>query len=253
MIGHSDEAEPAAKVQGVGVAIGLPLILLSLASGCMDILSYRQLGEVFTSAMTGNAALLGLEIGRGNLSATFRNLAAFAGFLLGLAVGAALLRDARSRSGWSRAITSTLALEEALLVGFVVLWHYGAGPSSDRLLYGLIALSATAMGIQSTIAHRIGVPGITTTYFTGTLTSIAMGLIGHRPTPQAPARAGMRWPMLAFLVYVVGAALAGALDTYSPAALAALAVPVVPLLPAVAVAVVLLIALVHRLVRHDAA
>lgn len=251
MVNRSDDA--AARAQRVGIAIGLPLILLSFASGCMDILSYRQLGEVFTSAMTGNAALLGLEIGRGNWSATFRNLAALAGFVLGLAAGAALLRRARTASGWSWAIISTLALEEALLVGFIVLWHHGAGPSSDRLLYGLIALSATAMGIQSTIAHRIGVPGITTTYFTGTLTSIAMGLIGHRPTPQAPARPEMRWPMLAFLVYVVGAALAGALDSYSPAPLATLAVPVVPLLPAVAVAVVLLVALIHRLGRHDIA
>jgi uncharacterized membrane protein YoaK (UPF0700 family) len=251
MVSRSDDA--ARSTQRVGIAIGLPLILLSLASGSMDILSYRQLGEVFTSAMTGNAALLGLEIGRGNLSATSRNLAALAGFLLGLAAGAALLRRARTSSGWSWAITSTLALEEALLVGFVVLWQYGSGPSSARLLYGLIGLSAMAMGLQSTIAHRIGVPGITTTYFTGTLTSIAMGLLGHRPSQEARARPGVRWPMLAFLVYVVGAALAGALETHPPAALVALPFPVVPLLPAAAVAVVLLVALIHLLVRHDTA
>lgn len=253
MVSRPVDPASAGTGQSVGIAIGLPLILLSFASGCMDILSYRQLGEVFTSAMTGNAALLGLDIGKGDLAATSRNLAAFAGFLLGLAIGAALLRQHRGPSGWSRAITLTLALEEALLVGFVVLWQYGGGPSSERLLYGHIALSATAMGMQSTIAHRIGVPGITTTYFTGTLTSIAMGLIGYRPAPGAPARPGMRWPILAFLVYVVGAAVAGVLEAYPPRVLTVLPVPVAPLLPAVAVAIALLIALTHRLVTHHAA
>ena len=54
---------------GVGV---IAVTLMSFASGCMDILSYRRLGQVFTSAMTGNAALLGLGIGQGNLGAMSR-------------------------------------------------------------------------------------------------------------------------------------------------------------------------------------
>src|SRR4051812_33987157 len=66
-----------------GALVGVKLALMSFASGCADVLSYRELGQVFTSAMTGNIALLGLDLGQGNLPATSRNIAAFAGFLTG--------------------------------------------------------------------------------------------------------------------------------------------------------------------------
>ena len=186
--------------------IGVSLVLMSVASGCMDVMSYRLLGQVFTSAMTGNAALLGLDFGQGNLAGMSRNMLAFLGFLAGLVLGALLLCR---RAGASRGVTGALLVEEALLLGFAALWHVGAGPSSDRLLYGLIALSAVAMGVQSTVAHRIGVPGITTTYFTGTLTSIVMGLAGGGAAPRPRGR--LRWPVLSFLAYILGAALTGAL------------------------------------------
>lgn len=225
--------------------VGLGLALMSFASGCMDILSYRQLGQVFTSAMTGNAALLGLDLGQGNLPATSRNMAAFVGFLIGLGVGASLLRGHRGGSGWSRATTRILLVEEALLVAFAAVWHFGAGPSSDRLLYGLIALSAVAMGIQSAAAHHIGVPGVTTTYFTGTLTNIVVGAVGRGspPTIAGQPPRGIRWPASAFLAYVSGAALTGLLLPH-PEPMPAVA-PTVELaaLPAVSIAVVLLVAL----------
>jgi uncharacterized membrane protein YoaK (UPF0700 family) len=218
---------------------------MSAASGCMDILSYRQLGEVFTSAMTGNAALLGLDIGQGNLLATSRNLAAFAGFVIGLALGAALLRLCRTEAGRSRAMTLILLTEEALLVAFAALWHFGAGPSSDRLLYGLIGISAVAMGMQSVAAHHIGFPGVTTTYFTGTLTKIVVGAVGRLASPSAEGRTagGIGWPVSALLAYVTGAALTGLLESRPGPILAAAPALGLPALPAILIAIVLLIGL----------
>ena len=60
------------------------------------------------------------------------------------------------------------------------------------------------MGMQSAVAHRVGVPGITTTYFTGTLTGIVMGSIGGTPAAEGQSRRPRRlqWPVLAFLAYV---------------------------------------------------
>jgi Protein of unknown function (DUF1275) len=46
----------------------LGLASLSLASGCIDVLSFLKPGDVFTSAMTGNAALLAIAIGQGSVS-----------------------------------------------------------------------------------------------------------------------------------------------------------------------------------------
>lgn len=234
--------------RATAVSVGAKLLLMSLASGCMDILSYRLLGQVFTSAMTGNAALLGLDLGQGNIPATSRNMAAFAGFLVGLSFGAALLRGHQGTSGRSRAMTRTFLIEEMLLVTFAVLWHLGAGPSSDGLLYGLIALSAVAMGVQSAVAHHIGVPGITTTYFTGTLTNIVVGAVGRRLPPTAAKQPSgrVRWPALAFLAYIMGAALTGSLLLHPVAMLAFAPAIDLPALPAVVIAIVLLIALVEE-------
>ena len=228
-----------------GFVVGLALLLMSFASGCMDILSYRQLGQVFTSAMTGNAALLGLGLGEGNLAASSRNLAAFAGFLVGLGLGAILLGTPQDAPRWSRVTTPALAVEAMLLAVFTALWHYGAGSFSDRL-YGLIGLSAVAMGTQSAIAQRIGVPGIATTYFTGTLTSIVVGAVNRRRSPKPAARQPLqrlRWPALAFLAYVAGAALTGFLQL-DPEPVLGLAPPLwIPALPTIVIAIVLLTAL----------
>ncbi len=229
--------------------VGIRLTLMSFASGCMDILSYRQLGQVFTSAMTGNAALLGLDLGQGNIPATSRNMAAFAGFLTGLVLGAALLRGGQDKPGWSRVTTRALLIEEVLLVAFAVFWHLGTGPSSDGLLYGLIALSAVAMDVQSAVAHHVGVPGITTTYFTGTLTSIVVGMIGRRlPSTAArqPSRR-IRWPAFAFVAYIMGAALTGSLLLHPMTMLTFAPAIDLPALPAVVIAIVLLIALVDEI------
>lgn len=226
-------------------------MLMSFASGCMDILSYRQLGQVFTSAMTGNAALLGLDFGQGNIPATSRNMAAFASFLVGLALGAALLRGRQDMPGWSRAMTGALLVEEGLLVAFAALWHLGAGPSSDGLLYELIALSAIAMGVQSAAAHHVGVPGVTTTYFTGTLTNIVVGVVGRSSRPaatRAPRRT--RWPAFAFLAYILGAALTGFLLLGPRPMLAAAPAIELPALPAIAIAIVLLISLVEEMADY---
>lgn len=212
-------------------------------------MSYRQLGQVFTSAMTGNAALLGLDLGQGNIPATSRNMAAFVGFLTGLVLGAALLRGGQDKPGWSRATTRALLVEEVLLVAFAAFWHLGTGPSSEGLLYGLIALSSVAMGVQSTVAHHVGVPGVTTTYFTGTLTNIVVGTVGRRsPSTAAKQPSGrIRWPAFAFLAYIMGAALTGSLP-FRPVTMLTFAPAVgLPALPAVVIAIVLLIALMGEI------
>ncbi|WP_428489005.1 YoaK family protein [Rhodopila sp.] len=236
-------AAPAAP-RARSVAVGAKLILMSFASGCMDILSYRQLGHVFTSAMTGNAALLGLDLGQGKFPETTRNLAAFAGFLIGLGVGAVLLRRHPAESGCSRVTSGCLLAEEALLIAFAAMWYFGAGPSSNWLLYGLIALSAIAMGMQSSAAQRIGVPGVATTYFTGTLTKIVLDAVGRVSSLAGKPPSGpIRWPASAFLGYIAGAALTGFLELQPKPLLAAAPAIELPALPAIAIAVVLIIAL----------
>jgi uncharacterized membrane protein YoaK (UPF0700 family) len=207
--------------------IGAGLMLMSFGSGCMDILSYRFLGHVFTSAMTGNVALMGLDIGQGYLHEATHNLAAFVCFLGGLVLGAVLLRDNDARRGLRHAVAG----ETVLLIAFAVAWPLRIAES----VYGLIGISAVAMGIQSAVAQRMGVAGVTTTYFTGTLTAIVFGLLG-RPAAEVHPLRRVKWPLLAFLAYIVGACFGGGLTAGPPSDLRLL-----PAIPALAIGGLLLL------------
>ncbi len=204
-------------------SIGAGLALMSFSSGCVDILSYRFLGQVFTSAMTGNIALMGLDLGQGDLLAALRNMTAFAGFVAGLLTGALILRHGASR----KRLLAAVLIEATLLLLFALGWH---ARGVDSALYALIGISAIAMGVQSAAVHRIGMPSVTTTYFTGTLTGIVFGLVGSPTSPHSPVRRTF-WPVTAFLSYVCGAAAAG----WYTAGRTALDLPIgLPLLPCIA-------------------
>ena len=163
------------------------LLLLTLAAGCMDSVSYLGLGEVFTAMMTGNTVLVGLTMGQGEFLAALRGVVALSGFSLGVMAGAVIVDRKPRESEWPSSVTWALTTEVCLLVLFVVLWHYSGGVRTGALRYGLILISALAMGIQSAAARYLGVPGITTTYITGTLTTL-MATVIHLEMWKKPFR-----------------------------------------------------------------
>ncbi|MGH8069358.1 MAG: DUF1275 family protein [Candidatus Entotheonellia bacterium] len=90
-----------------------------------------------------------------------------------------------------RPVTLALALEWGILLAFVVGWQVVSGTSLTPFTRRpLIAPLALAMGIQSAAACHLDVLGITTTYITGTLTSLVARLVAgrHRAGVAAPAR-----------------------------------------------------------------
>ena len=218
---------------------GRDVLLLGLtwAAGTVDAIGYLALGRVFTANMTGNTVLLGLHLAQEQGAAALRALMALLGFGVGLVVGAAVVERSRSRDPWPRAVTAALALEAAILAAFAV-WSFFAWRAREAYeAQALIALSAIAMGIQSAAVRRLNVPGIATTYVTGTLTTAVTSLVarsraaGAAPDPAArvegvPA-AGHWWravrlQLLALVVYGVGAAVGGLLYERWPALVAAL-------------------------------
>jgi uncharacterized membrane protein YoaK (UPF0700 family) len=86
--------------------------LLSFTAGSMDAIAFLALGDVFTSAMTGNTVLLGLAIGQGQVSAAMHSLTAFLGYAFGVALAVLPLR--RPACG----IEQTVVLEALVLAGF---------------------------------------------------------------------------------------------------------------------------------------
>ncbi|MFI5268085.1 MAG: YoaK family protein, partial [Chloroflexota bacterium] len=193
------------------------LVALTFTSGAIDATSYLGLGRVFTANMTGNMVLLGLAAGRVQGLEALRSGTAFAGYVIGVVIGARLLGRRRDADVWPRRVTLALAIELVLLCGMTAGWLLTGAQPVRPWLEILIAFSAAAMGIQSAAAQRLAVPGVATTYVTGTLSSVVteLGLFGH-PTTGWPLRAGvvlglgagagldalvlLHWPLLAPLV-----------------------------------------------------
>jgi uncharacterized membrane protein YoaK (UPF0700 family) len=86
-----------------------------------------------------------------------------------------------------------------------------AALANDRsaILEVRVVLAAVAMGIQSAAARRLDVLGITTTFVTGTLTSLFSLIARHGVLPSASGH-GKRLMAAVWGVYVLGAMAAGA-------------------------------------------
>lgn len=194
------------------------LVLLAAASGYIDAVSYLAFGQVFTSNMTGNTVLLGMAIGQGTAGAASRSAVALAGYVVGVTAGSAIVDRGEQRVVWPASVTAGLAAEALVLLALAVAAVVAGPTPSDALLFALIALAAVAMGIQSVAVRALGVSGVTTTYITGTWTSLVTSVTGWlssalrlgnpaRPAPPPPASAGLQ---AAVVVIYVLAAIAGA-------------------------------------------
>ena len=147
------------------------LILLTVVTGLVDAVSYLKLGHVFVANMTGNVVLLGLAIGGVSEFSVAVSLVAIGSFLLGALAAGRLASSTGQHRGQFLAL-STYAQVSAVGAAFVVsLASFDA--SGGIPTYVLVVLLAFAMGLQNATARRLGVPDLTTTVLTQTVTGIA--------------------------------------------------------------------------------
>jgi uncharacterized membrane protein YoaK (UPF0700 family) len=228
------------------------LLVLTWAAGSVDSVSYLGLGHVFTAMMTGNTVLLGLALAQGELLAAARSILALLGFALGVTLGAMIVERDESEAEWPHVVTAALAFEAAVLLAFAVLWYWSGAERGVHAIHGLIVLLGTAMGIQAAAVRRLDVPGIATTYITGTITSLFVDVVGWSRSPahvwHGPSGDILKWErrvgLLAgvFCVYGFGAFCGGVLQAHYPA--------LVSVAPLIAVGVVVLNAVVRYGVRR---
>ena len=99
------------------------------------------------------------------------------GFSVGVFIGAIIIECDSEPAEWPAVVNAALALETVILgISATIFWLIGS--THPGVIYLLIILLALAMGIQSAAVRRLGVPGIATTYITGTLTSLMVDLLG---------------------------------------------------------------------------
>ncbi len=178
------------------------LLALTLMSGYMDAVSYLALDAVFVANMTGNLVLLGLAVARAAGEKTLWSAMAFVGFAIGAGTGGRVVGLGHGAVEWPRRVTVALAVEVIMLACFAAGWFTTGGRPAGGWIGALVIVASAAMGLQSAAARTLGVSGVTTTYVTGTLTTLMTDLFALSGTPTS-------WVRLTsvLLVLVIGAVL----------------------------------------------
>ncbi len=193
------------------------LVLLAVNSGATDAIGYVSLGGAFTSVMTGNMVLLGLASTRGDGGLALRSGLALVLFAGGAYAGARIAGAARPEDPvWPRPVAVALGVQLLGEIVYAIGWWSAGGHPSSGLQPVLLGVSAVNLGIQSSAITRFGVPGLSTTYLTGTLTALMVALArGQHPrnvVPSAQILCGL----------IGGAAAAAALSRHAAVAVPAL-------------------------------
>jgi uncharacterized membrane protein YoaK (UPF0700 family) len=147
------------------------LLVLTFTTGLVDAVSFLGLGRVFTANMTGNVVLLGFGIaGSGGLP-VLAPLVSLGSFLVGAAAGGVLADRMGDRH--PEHIARALAIEVSLIAVAAIL--AAAVDVRPAAVFGdiVVALLALAMGVRNATVRRLGVPDLTTTVLTMTLTGLA--------------------------------------------------------------------------------
>src|SRR5271170_1621708 len=204
------------------------LCMLAACAGSADGWSFFGLSHAFVANMTGNTVLLGMSVfaTHGDVIHPLTSIACYA---TGVIAGSLLTRNAepeREGAPWSRMVPLTLLIEALMLLGAEVAWcrmHPTDVPNpTHTFLHGWVAF---AMGLQSAAMLELQIPGIVTTYITGTWTTFMSGLtrLGKQPPAERrrfESRLGMQAAVLA--AYLLSAVTTGWLFRYFPAAVGAL-------------------------------
>jgi uncharacterized membrane protein YoaK (UPF0700 family) len=208
------------------------LAMLAVSAGSADGWSFFGLGHAFVANMTGNTVFLGMSVFQ-RQGDPLHFLIALACYAAGVITGSLLTRKVHLEEGqelWPRAVSRTLLLEALLLILAEAAWftahlrHASPSDATPLLLALLLGTVAFAIGLQSIAMLQLKIPGIVTTYISGTWTTLMSGLVRVKGQP-ADQKRGVEDRLLMqaaiLAMYFLSAALAGCLFRYMPAAVGA--------------------------------
>ena len=181
------------------------LLALTFSTGLVDAASYLRLGHVFAANMTGNVVLLGFGIGGAGGLPVVAPIVSLAAFLLGAWLGVRL--GPRAAGGEAGALPAALTLEAGMLLVATVVAAAGSVRAGAFSGDAVIALLAMGMGARNAAVRSLGVPDLTTTVLTMTLTALAAEL----PSLRSRSRSTGTTRRVAAVASMLAGALAGAL------------------------------------------
>jgi uncharacterized membrane protein YoaK (UPF0700 family) len=189
------------------------VMLLTAAAGATNVLSLTALGGVPASIMTANLVTAGLSFTRHEGALGWHAGVALAGFIVAVFLATRLIRAGNKdvsetkRPVWPRPAAIALAAEAVPLAGVAAGWGVTGGRPAGAVQLILCATAAFAMGIQSAAVRALAVAGLSSTFFTGTLTDTVRDLAGAGQLHWKRGAVGIA-------ALVAGAAAEGAILSY---------------------------------------
>lgn len=217
-------------------AHGRNLLILGLAatSGSLDSWSYFALAHTFVANMTGNTVLAGFGLATGDWRPAAGAGAAITAYSTGVFFGSLLSRPIRAAQQqaekadtnpgtltvfWPARVTVNLLIEWLLITPAAGLAAVGRPQIDTVPAYALVCLAACGVGIQSATMAAIKVPGVVTTYISGTWTALISGLahLLDRDAAQSvePWYRHLDLQASVLAIYFTAAAISGALMHFS--------------------------------------
>jgi uncharacterized membrane protein YoaK (UPF0700 family) len=158
------------------------LLLLTFGTGIIDAISILGLGRVFVANMTGNVVFIGFALAGAPGYSLWGSLVALAGFLLGAGLGSIAISHFGTHRG--KLLRNALIVQLVLFLGALVISLTGGTQLPIALQLAIVAIGAIALGIQNAVVRHLGVPDMTTTVLTMTLTGLGSDL-RHRDLGMA--------------------------------------------------------------------
>lgn len=158
------------------------LALLTISSGAIDAISFLALDKVFSAFMTGNIAFLGLRVAGASSPETITILSSILGFALGVFIAVKMVGPSKQGAIWTQRVTVTLAVALIPHAFFQIAWFASDGEPGFDVTNILLALWATAMGMQSAAVRTLHVDGVFTTAATATFIFLVGDLASWKST-----------------------------------------------------------------------
>jgi uncharacterized membrane protein YoaK (UPF0700 family) len=168
-------------------------LLLAVAAGTVDAVSFIVLHHTFTANMTGNTTELGIAVSHNDVFSLVPLAIAIVLFVGAIALGTAGIELA-TRRGVRATAAPAFLLEATLLTAFMldgrrILRHNTAPDHAAGGFYALLALAILAMGVQTAALTKAPGATIRTTYVSGRLRRGPLDDLGAHP-PSGHAASG---------------------------------------------------------------
>jgi uncharacterized membrane protein YoaK (UPF0700 family) len=134
------------------------LLLVTLATGVIEAVSYFHLGHIFVAYVTGTLILFGAHLVGVGVESPVGSAVAISFFMVGAVLGGRLVRRNLAAT---RILAEMLTLNSGLLVVGALIAGYGNIATTALSQYVTIALLSIAMGGQMSATRHVNVPDLT--------------------------------------------------------------------------------------------